>query len=108
MSHGAPYARVPRPSPLERVRSEVLAKIGDQPVDVLLYGSWAKGNAGRASDIDIAIDPKGAYPRREVALLREMVEELPVAYPVHIVDLRETGEPFRRQVRKEGIRWKSA
>jgi predicted nucleotidyltransferase len=93
---------------LERVRRQILQEIGDRPVEVLLYGSWAKATATRTSDIDIAIDPKGDFSRSALRHLREVLEELPVAYPVNVIDLRETGDEFKRQIRKEAIRWKSA
>lgn len=90
---------------LKQVRSEVLQTLGDRPVDVWLFGSWASGQAGRTSDIDVALDPRGPLARSEVARLRERLDELPVPYPVELVDLRDAGGTFRDKVRREGVRW---
>lgn len=90
---------------LERVREAVLEAVGDQPVDVWLFGSWVEGRQSRTSDIDVAVDPRGPVPVALVARLRERLEELPVAYPVEVVDLRDVGPEFREKVRREGVRW---
>jgi uncharacterized protein len=96
---------MPREATLDRVRREVLDALGDRPVDVWLYGSWAKGTESRTSDIDVALDPHGPLSRADVARLRERLEEIPVAYPVEVTDLRDAGPAFRERVRREGILW---
>lgn len=92
-------------SSLDRVRAEILRAVADHNVDVFLFGSWARGDAVRTSDIDTALDPPPSFPRAEIFRLRERLEELPVAYPVEVVDLRDASSAFRKGVRKEGISW---
>lgn len=96
---------MPTESALDRVRKEVLSATKGHSVDVWLYGSWARGDAGRTSDIDVAIDPHGPFSRVQVSRIRDRLHELPVAYQVDLVDLRDAGEEFRRKVQNGGIRW---
>lgn len=92
-------------SPLDRVRAEILQATAGHSVDVFLFGSWARGDAVRTSDIDVALDPPPSFPRAEISRLRERLEQLPVAYPVEVVDLRDASAAFRKRVQKEGIPW---
>lgn len=90
---------------LTLARELVLRHFAGHPVDVFLFGSWARGAARRTSDIDIAVLPKGPIPPVVFSELREALEEAPIPYPVDIVDLREVSAPLRARVLKEGIRW---
>ncbi len=90
---------------LERVRNEVLQAVEGRGIKVFLFGSWARGDAVRTSDIDVALDPPPSFPRAKISRLRERLEELPVAYPVQVVDLRDTGDAFRKRIQKEAIAW---
>lgn len=74
-------------------------------VDLYLVGSRARGEAREASDIDLAIDPKGELPPAVFAELAERFEESTVPVPVELIDLRSAGEPFRAKALREGIRW---
>ncbi|HXG21682.1 MAG TPA: nucleotidyltransferase domain-containing protein [Methylomirabilota bacterium] len=90
---------------LEEVRRIVRETVGSENADVHLFGSWARGEATRPSDIDIAIDPRETLPRGTLARLRERLEESHVPYRVDVVDLRRTDSEFRRRVLTEGIPW---
>ena len=75
------------------------------PADVFLFGSRARGDARRTSDIDVAIDPHGDVPRRIVSELREAFEESHIPLRVDVIDLRDASAGFRDRVRREGLRW---
>lgn len=90
---------------LDEVRRIVLEVIGSENATIYLFGSWARGDAMRASDIDIAIEPLADLPRGAFARLRERLEESHVPYRVDVVDLRKTDPEFRRRVLAEGIPW---
>lgn len=47
---------------LERVKNIVIGEIADANVKVYLFGSWARGEERRLSDIDIAVDCPAAPP----------------------------------------------
>ncbi len=74
-----------------------------KPVKVYLFGSRARGTNSEHSDVDIAIDSKVDI-RKELILLREVIEESSLPYKVDLVDLK--GAPYLREtVEKEGKRW---
>jgi hypothetical protein len=41
---------------LEEVKRFVLGHLSEQPAKVYLFGSWARGEEKRSSDIDLAVD----------------------------------------------------
>ena len=90
---------------LEEVRRIVLDAVGAENVKVYLFGSWARGEETRLSDIDVAIEPHAALPRGTLARLRERLEESHVPYRVDVVDLTRTSPEFRQRVRTEGVLW---
>lgn len=90
---------------LERVHQIVLQHLKGQPVRVYLFGSWARGDAQRTSDIDIAILPIGLLQPGLLSHLQEALEESYVPYPIEMVDLSQTDVAFRRRVLEEGILW---
>jgi len=90
---------------LEEVRRIVLDALGEKNAQVYLFGSWARGEATRLSDIDVAIDPHATLPRGTLARLRERLEESHVPYHVDVVDLTRTAPEFRHRVLAEGVLW---
>ncbi|CQR70425.1 Nucleotidyltransferase domain protein [Sporomusa ovata DSM 2662] len=91
---------------LDMVRQVVLTEIGDEPVKVYLFGSWARGEEHISSDIDIAVDSIDGVHLENLARLREALEESAVPYRVDVVDLAEAAKILAAKVRKEGIVWK--
>ena len=90
---------------LEEVRRIVLDALSEKNAQVYLFGSWARGEATRLSDIDVAIDPHIPLPRGTLARLRERLEESYVPYHVDVVDLTRTAPEFRHRVLAEGMLW---
>ncbi|RTG91827.1 hypothetical protein CSW37_00430 [Thermus scotoductus] len=93
---------------LERDKEVVLRTLAPylqgKEVKLILYGSHARGEAQRGSDLDLAL--LGPLPLRELLpLLREALEEAPVLRRVDLVDLEEVDPAFRERVLKEGIVW---
>lgn len=90
---------------LEKVRTIVLSHLGERPARVWLFGSFARGEAHRFSDIDVAIDAGAALPPLLRANIEEALEESTVPYFVDVVDLAESPS-LRSRVEAEGIRWR--
>lgn len=90
---------------LEEVRRIVLDTLGKSNAHVYLFGSWARGEATRLSDIDVAIAPQATLPRGLLAQLRERLEESHVPYRVDVIDLSRTSPEFRQRVFTEGVLW---
>lgn len=83
----------------------IVTKVLGRHVAVYLFGSWARGQATRASDIDIAIQPSRPLPPGALAELREQLEESRIPYRVEVVDLTQVAPSFRNRVLQEGIPW---
>lgn len=95
----------PDPAYVDQVRAIVERELSGHAVDVYLFGSWARGEARRTSDIDVAVLPKGELAWAILSRLREALEESSVPYAVDVVDLREVSAEFRARVLREGVRW---
>ena len=63
----------------------------NQPVRIYLFGSWARGEAKRSSDVDIAIES-----REDMSFLigefREALENSCIVYNVDVVDMNFAAE----------------
>jgi len=80
-------------------------ELGAQPARIYLFGSRARGNPARASDIDIAILPDAPLEPGTLARIRDALEESTIPYEVEVIDLSAVDEAFRRKVLAEGIAW---
>lgn len=90
---------------LADVRRIVCETLGGEGATVYLFGSWARGEATRLSDIDVAIDSPLPLSRGVLARLRERLEESHVPYHVDVVDLTKAMPELRRRVLAEGVLW---
>lgn len=78
-----------------------------QHAAVILYGSRARGEAGRRSDFDLAIVPKDQYTVREkLAFIEALDESSDIIYPVDVIDFFEAAPELKRRISEEGIMWK--
>ncbi len=90
---------------LDEVRRIVTSGLHGYRTRVYLFGSWAAGAAGRASDIDVAVMPLEPVPGHILSRIREVLEESNILYPVELVDLSDASGEFRARVMREGILW---
>ncbi|MBN2110409.1 MAG: nucleotidyltransferase domain-containing protein [Methanosarcinaceae archaeon] len=93
---------------LLKVKAAILKAFEAEDVRIVLFGSRARGNAHRTSDIDIGILPYGKYDRKKITALRAELEEMNIPYNVDLVDLSAVSEDFRQQVLDEGEVWKES
>ena len=94
-----------KPQAIQEVRQIVLQGLKGYQVEVYLFGSRATGQAGAASDIDVAVNPLKTLPIGLLSRIRQELEESNVPYRVDLVDLSRLGSEWRERVRAEGIRW---
>ena len=80
-------------------------ELGVQTARLYLFGSRARGDATRASDVDIAILPDVPLEPGTLARIRDALEESTIPYEVEVVDLSSADESFRRKVLAEAIAW---
>lgn len=72
-----------------------------------LFGSRARGVAGRRSDFDLAIVPGKDFNETERTAFSEALEESTrIIYPIDLVDWQEASPSLQRRIRKEGVLWK--
>ena len=95
-----------REQTLERVKDIVIGEIADANVKVYLFGSWARGEERRSSDIDIELDWVGGAPPDKLARLRDVLAESDVPFRVAGVDFASAGEVLAGKGAKEGVQWK--
>jgi predicted nucleotidyltransferase len=74
---------------------------------IYLFGSYARGNYTRSSDIDIAIDAGAPIPLVEKAQIKHMIEVLNLIQNVDIVDFQMLPEQLQQKITKEGVIWKN-
>ena len=96
---------------LRRFRAEVSDVLGDTFVDMLLYGSYSRGDFSEFSDVDVLILVKGRLSREENERIDDLVAEYSlrydiviscIIYPLRIFE--EYNTPFLLNVKGEGIK----
>ncbi len=90
---------------LAQVRRVVVDKLGGFPARIFLFGSRARGDARRASDIDIALEAETPLPIELLSEIRDALDESEILPRVDVVDLVRASAEFRRRVHQEGIEW---
>jgi predicted nucleotidyltransferase len=90
---------------IEEIKSYVMPVIEKYPIEkVILYGSYARGEASETSDIDLAVDSQGRLRNRKIfALGGELLEALPVR--VDVYDILEIVNPsaMYENIQKDGV-----
>jgi predicted nucleotidyltransferase len=91
---------------LKQIKAVVLDALKEEDVMIILFGSAARGDVHRFSDIDIGILPKNNYNKKQLILLREKIENLNIPYTVDLVDISHVSLPFKEKLLSEGEIWK--
>ncbi len=73
---------------------------------IYLFGSYARGDNRQGSDIDLAIDAGRSLMLGEISTPRELLNALPIAQTIDLVDFQSIPEEMRSIILREGIRWK--
>ena len=96
---------------IREFKQEIEKLYGPRLKDVILYGSWARGDATEASDIDLLIVLEGqVVPGQEIDRMIEIITdinlkhgELISVYPVSEENYYTIDSPLFINVRREGI-----
>jgi len=87
-----------RKGPDQRILKELVRRIAEsvQPLRIVLFGSAARGEMGRGSDLDVlVVMPDGVHRRRTAQAIYRSLSGLGVAKDVVVVtesDVREHGQ----------------
>jgi len=92
-------------------KKEIGKLYGDRLKDVILYGSWATGEATEDSDIDLVVLLKGKVASgREIDRMIDVITDVNLkhgvlisVYPVSQKEYLTVNSPLLMNVRKEGI-----
>lgn len=91
---------------LLQVKELVINELLGYDAQVYLFGSWARDEQKRTSDIDIGIQHDGKIAPSVFMRMRFLLEESTIPYRVDVVDLLYAGQVLIEKVEKEGILWK--
>lgn len=91
---------------IQNLKSLVFEILKEENVIVILFGSRARGDFSRVSDIDIGVLPGKNFDRRKLVFLKERIEDLNIPYTVDVVDLSGVSEVFKEKALREGVVWK--
>ena len=89
---------------LKHIREIILHALEHEDVSVALFASHVHGTAGRASDVDVAIIPRGNMDPSRLSLLRDELEESNIPYKVEVVDFSLVNRSFR-EFALQGAQW---
>lgn len=82
---------------LDQLKDMVLDSLKDEKVKVFLFGSRARGDNHRTSDVDIGLIPKGDYNKTKIFLLKEQIENSNIPYKVQVVNFNNVSEEFKME-----------
>jgi predicted nucleotidyltransferase len=88
------------------LRRIVFEALGEHDAEVWLFGSRARGEVMRHSDIDVAILPRSDLPQDFFSDLAEEIEASSIPYDVDLVDLRRAAPTLAEEVRRERVKWR--
>lgn len=63
---------------------------------VILFGSWAKGNALPASDMDFGIIGEQALPWEKYLSIKRQLDSIPTLRSIDLVDMNRVDEHFKK------------
>jgi len=96
---------------LKKLKVEIKKLYGKRFKNIILYGSWARGEATEESDIDVVIILEGkVIPGREIDRMIDIITDINLeygvlisVYPVSEDDYSSINSPLLINVRKEGV-----
>jgi uncharacterized protein len=91
---------------LEELKKMALEILKDEKVEIILFGSRARGDNDITSDVDIGLMPYGKLDRNKIVLLKEKIEDLNIPYKVELVNFLEVSEDFKKEAMKGAVIWK--
>ena len=90
---------------IEEIKSYIIPVVEKYPIEkVILYGSYARGNASDVSDVDLVVESRGRLRNRKIfALGGELLDVLPVRVDVYDILEIENPSTMYENIQKEGV-----
>ena len=79
---------------------KIIRKYLAEDYKILLFGSWARGDAWRTSDLDIGILGATEAPWDKMLKIRREIDNIPTLRKIDVVDLNSTESEFKENVLK--------
>jgi predicted nucleotidyltransferase len=97
--------------PIEEFKRAIEKLYGERLRDVVLYGSWARGEATEESDIDLLVVLEGkVVPGLEIDRMIDIITDINLdhnvlisVYPISEENYATVNSPILLNVRKEGV-----
>ena len=90
---------------IEEIKSYIIPVVEKYPIEkVILYGSYARGDASETSDVDLVVESGGKMRNRKIfALGGDLLDVLSVR--VDVYDILEIANPsaMYENIQKEGV-----
>lgn len=93
------------PRDLQQLHDALKPLLSRHRLSIRLFGSRARGDARRASDIDIALVGSEPLPLEELAEARQSLEESSIPFRVDLVDYATASPALKNAIDSEGIEW---
>ena len=98
-------------SALAEAKDRLVALYGDRLDRVVLYGSYARGDAHPGSDVDVLVVLRGAYePYSELRRMGAMRLEIEIRHdvslslqPYSVAEVADTDNPFMQNVATDAV-----
>ena len=95
---------------LNKFKQQIEKLYGKRLKNIILYGSYARGQATENSDIDLAVVLEGEVdPCREIDAMIDLItdinldfETLLSVFPLAVTDFKQLNSPLLLNLRKEG------
>jgi len=96
---------------LAELRAGLRQLYGERLQEVLLYGSWARGEAGLGSDVDVMVVLRGRIEKtREIERMLDLIvvlgekhRTLVSVYPISQEEYETLRSPLLLNARREGV-----
>jgi len=82
---------------------QICAKIVPTPFRLILFGSFARGDATQFSDIDIALQTKEDIDEKVVRKIQQELQKTRTLRKIDCVYLNRASPALRETVKKEGV-----
>lgn len=91
------YPKYSTPQEIKKhIRSAILPLLPLRKYRLFFFGSRVSGTNGERSDIDLGIIGRAPIPAESMTAVREAIEELPILYPIDVVDMSTVSDEFKR------------
>ena len=90
---------------IEEIKSYIIQVVEKYPIErVILFGSYARGDASDASDVDLVVESGGKMHNRKIfALGGDILDILPVRADVYDILEIKNPSPMYENIQKEGV-----